>query len=69
MRVIKNLIDLMERYKSKLLDKEVLTKTLRAFQTSSNAMKSKERDEARAFLQEFGTLSIGSKKGKAVPRG
>ena len=54
----KSMNDLMERYKNKLLNKEDLTKTLRAFQTSSNAMKSKERDEARAFLQEFGTLSV-----------
>lgn len=39
--------DLMQAYKVKLLSKEELTQTLRAFQTSTNEMKSEERDEAR----------------------
>jgi len=38
---------LMIGYKDKLLSKEVLTQTLRAFQTSDNAMKSDDRDFAR----------------------
>jgi len=40
---------LMEFYKVKLLSKEDLAKTLRAHQTSLTEMKSKERDDARAF--------------------
>jgi len=39
---------LMKMYKDKLLSKENLTQALRAFQTSENAMKSKDRDDARA---------------------
>ena len=35
--------------KDKSLSKEELTKTLHAFQASSNEMKSKDRDDARAF--------------------
>lgn len=38
---------LMRFYKGKLLSKEGLTQTLRAFQNSKNAMKSKDRDDAR----------------------
>ena len=37
---------LMKYYKQKLLSREDLTQTLRAFQTSNNAMKSKDRDDA-----------------------
>ena len=39
---------LMKMYKDKLLSKEDLTRTLRAFQASSNEMKCKDRDDARA---------------------
>jgi len=39
----------MGAYKQKLLPKEDLTITLRAFQVSSNEMKSKDRDDARLF--------------------
>ena len=41
---------LMNMYKDKLVSKEDLTQTLRAYQTSSNEMKSKDRDDARALL-------------------
>jgi len=41
-------LTLMKMYKDKLLSKENLTQALRAFQTSENAMKSKDRDDARA---------------------
>ena len=37
--------DLMRVYKDKLISKEELTQTLRAYQTSKNAMKSKDRDD------------------------
>ena len=37
----------MKAYKDKLLLKEDLAQTLRAFQISSNEMKSKDRDVAR----------------------
>ena len=40
---------LMQFYKMKLLSKEELAKTLRAHQASLNEMKSKERDDSRAF--------------------
>jgi len=40
--------DLMSLYKDKELSKEDLTQILREFQTSSNEMKSKDRDDARA---------------------
>ena len=38
--------DLMKAYKAKLLSKEELSQTLRAFQASTNEMKSKDRDDA-----------------------
>ena len=41
---------LMNLYKQKLLSKEDLAQTLRDFQSSNNEMKSKDRDEARAFF-------------------
>lgn len=44
--------DLMRAYKEKLIAKEELTQTLRAHQTSSNEMKSKDRDEAKSFNEE-----------------
>ena len=44
---------LMWCYKKKLLSKEELTQTLHAFQTSSNEMKSKDRDEARVISKEW----------------
>jgi len=40
---------LMMAYKEKLLSKEQLTQTLQAFQASNDEMKSKDRDDARAF--------------------
>ena len=43
--------NLMKAYKEKSISKEDLTKTLRAFQTSSNEMKSTDRDIAR-MLEE-----------------
>ena len=39
----------MNAYKDESLSKEELTQTLRAFQASSNAMKSKDRDDYRLF--------------------
>lgn len=45
---------LMKAYRDELLTKEELTQTLRAFQTSSNGARSKERDDACAHLQELG---------------
>lgn len=44
--------DLMKLYKQKFLTKEELTQTLRAHQTSSNEMKSKDRDEAKSFNKQ-----------------
>ena len=44
---------LMKMYKGKLLSKEDMTITLRAFQASSHAMKSKDRDAASKVLGEF----------------
>ena len=38
---------LMKIYKHKLLTKDVMTQTLRAFQASNGEMKSKDRDDAR----------------------
>lgn len=38
-----------KKQKDKYLSKEELSQTLRAFQTSKNLMKSKDRDEAFAF--------------------
>jgi len=40
---------MMEAYKDKLLSKEDLTQTLREYQTSSNTMKTTDRDNARRF--------------------
>ena len=40
---------LMTAYKDKLLSKEDLTQTLRAFQAASNEMNNKDRDDARAW--------------------
>ena len=51
---------LMEAYKDNELSKEDLTQTLRAFQASSNEMKSKDRDDAR-LLDESG------RRGEAPP--
>jgi len=42
---------LMDNYKRKFVSKEDLTQTLRTYQASSNEMKSKDRDDARAFLK------------------
>ena len=43
---------LMEAYKNKLLSKEDLAQTLQAFQVSSNAVKSKDRDDERAYQHQ-----------------
>ena len=45
--------DLMRHYKNKLLSKEEITQTLRAFQTSNNELKSKDREDARAFMERL----------------
>jgi len=44
--------DLMRLYKDKVLAKEDLTQTLRAYQASNEITKSKDRDEARALLKD-----------------
>ena len=49
---------LMKFYKDKLLSKEELTQTLRAHQTSSNEMKSKDRDEAISINKQMERLGI-----------
>ena len=41
---------LMLYYRANSLPKDDLTQILRAFQISSNEMKSKDRDDARAFI-------------------
>jgi len=43
---------LMTKYKQKLLRKEDLTQTLRAYQTSRNEMKSEDRENAARLLKE-----------------
>ena len=43
---------LMDAYKNKLLSKEELTQILRAHQTSSNELRTNDRDEACAFYAE-----------------
>ena len=40
----------MEAYKDKLLSKEDLTQTLRAFQASNDLLKNKDRDDAKAAV-------------------
>jgi len=50
---------LMEIYKGKLLSKEQLTQTLRAFQTASNEMKSEDRDEALRMFEATREHRIG----------
>ena len=45
--------DLMRVYKDKLISKEELTQTLRAYQTSSNETKSKDRDKVRAMMDQY----------------
>jgi len=42
--------DLMKTYKDKLVSKEDLAQTLRSYQASSDEMKSKDRDDARALM-------------------
>ena len=46
---------LMRFYKDKVLSKEDLTQTLRAYQASSDITKSNDREEARAFFKEHRT--------------
>ena len=43
---------LMKLYKKEFLSKEELAQTLRAYQASSNEMKSKDRDDARVFFEK-----------------
>ena len=45
--------ELMTKYKQKLVSKEDLAETLRAYQASSNEMKSKDRDDASAILRDY----------------
>ena len=40
---------LMDQYKQKLIPKEDLTRTLRQFQASYDAMKSKDREDFREY--------------------
>ena len=44
---------LMVAYKDKLLSKEDLTRTLRAFQTAKDLMKSKDRDDIKAMQEQY----------------
>ena len=44
---------LMKAYRDKLIAKEELTQILRAHQTSSNEMKSKDRDEAISINKQM----------------
>ena len=44
--------NLMNAYKGKLLSKEDLSQTLRAYQVTSNEMKSKDRDEAKSYQEQ-----------------
>lgn len=46
----KGKINSLTKFKGKVLSKEELTKTLLAFQSSSNTMKSKDRDDARTYF-------------------
>ena len=46
--------DLMKYYKDKLLSKEDLTQTLRAYQASINETKSKEREDAKVIFRVLG---------------
>lgn len=48
--------NLMKAYKDNLLSKEELTQTLREFQISNNKMKSKDRDDVRAFMARISDL-------------
>ena len=48
---------LMKVYKQKLLSKEDLTQTLRAYQTSSNDTKSKDRENAARLMKEQNSTS------------
>ena len=54
----------MVHYKNNLLPKKDLAQTLRAYQASSDLMKSKERDDAQCVLDEdliLGTCFIDIK--------
>ena len=44
---------LMKAYRDKLLTKEDLTQTLRAFQTAKDLMKSKDRDAINAMQEKY----------------
>lgn len=48
--------NLMKAYKDNLLSKEELTQTLREFQISNDKMKSKDRDDVRAFMARISDL-------------
>ena len=56
----RSLDGVMMAYKDKLLSKDELTQTLRAFQVSSNEMKSKDRENARLMEES-------RKKGERLP--
>ena len=43
----------MKAYRDKLLTKEDLTQTLRAFQTAKDLMKSKDRDAINAMQEKY----------------
>lgn len=43
---------LMANYKRKLVSKEDLSETLRAYQASTDEVKSKDREDARAAIEE-----------------
>ena len=45
--------DLMKTYKGKLISKEELTQTLRAFQTSKDLTKSKDREDIHALIDQY----------------
>ena len=49
-----NLMNAYKTYKNELLSKEEMAQTLRSYQTSSNGMKSKDRDDARVAMQKAG---------------
>ena len=44
----------MKLYRHNIVSKEYLTQVLRTFQASSNELKSKDRDDARAYISANG---------------
>jgi len=51
----------MVDYKDKLLSKDELSQTLRAFQISKDEMKSKDRDDARALNRQIKMAAKGGR--------